>query len=192
MLSLDKFHQHFYNVDAPIYFKNKHKHKNIKATHYDTLFQAIYHTLHCSDPFYKYNELLEKIKLLELLEPLTIKYKSKIVDDLNNKNISLYSVMFISNIFKKNIIWYTSKCYVKFLPNNEETIYIFIDKVTEEVNVDTLYEISNIDKPIKSISAYKLDELVQLATDLKITIEVKRKKDIYESIYDYFKELKLI
>ena len=38
---------------------------------------------------------LEKIKLLEKLEPLTIKHKSKLVNDLNNERISLLTVSFI-------------------------------------------------------------------------------------------------
>ena len=51
MLSLDKFQPHFYNVNATVYTQNKSKNKNVKATQYDTLFHAIYHTLNCADPF---------------------------------------------------------------------------------------------------------------------------------------------
>jgi REP element-mobilizing transposase RayT len=67
-----------------------------------------------------------------------------------------------------------------------------LDKVTDKVGLDGLYEITNIDKPIKSVSAYKLDELVTMANHLNILVSVKRKKDIYDSITTYFKEIKLI
>lgn len=190
MLSLEKFQPYFYNVEASVYTNNKSKPK--KEPLYDTLFSVIYHTLHENNPYYKYNEQLEKIKLLEKLEPLTIKHKSKLVNDLNNERISLLTVSFISYVYKQNIIWYTPKCYTKFIQNDKEGIYIMLDKVTDKVGLDGLYEITNIDKPIKSVSAYKLDELVTMANHLNILVSVKRKKDIYDSITTYFKEIKLI
>tara|TARA_B110000261_G_scaffold155471_1_gene188256 strand:+ start:175 stop:765 length:591 start_codon:yes stop_codon:yes gene_type:complete len=196
MLSLDKFQPHYYTVNADVYSQ----HIPIKPTvmPYDTLFHIIYHTLHNTDPFYKYNEKMEKILLLDKLEPLTIKYKSKIIDDLYNKRISLYTVSFISHIYKLNIVWYTSKCYVKFIQNNKLILYIYMDKEVEpvvtdgSVVTDGLYEIINIDKPLKSISSYKLEELIKLAIGLNINISVKKKKDIYENITAYFKDIKLI
>ena len=200
MLSLDKFQPHYYTVNPDVY--SCHITVKPKVMPYDTLFYIIYHTLHTTDPFYKYNEKMEKILLLDKLEPLTLKYKSKIIDDLNNKHISLYTVSFISYVYKLNIVWYTSKCFVKFTQNNDNVLYIYMDTVkgpvitdgpviTESLN-NTLYEIINIDKPLKSISSYKLEELVQMANRLSIDILVKKKKDIYDNIATYFKDIKLI
>ena len=55
----------------------------------------------------------------------------------------------------------------------------------------TLYQLDNIDKPIKSMSGYKLSELVEICE--KLTIDVinketnksKGKKELYEAIIQY-------
>lgn len=54
------------------------------------------------------------------------------------------------------------------------------------------YHLENIDKPVKTFSAYKLDELVDLCNKLGIDImnpltnKKKTKKEMYESIVQYF------
>ena len=55
-----------------------------------------------------------------------------------------------------------------------------------------LYQLDNIDKPIKSMSGYKLSELIEICQKLAIdtlhkeTNKAKCKKDLYESIIQYF------
>ena len=45
------------------------------------------------------------------------------------------------------------------------------------------YKIDNLSKPIKAMTAYKLEDLINIATKLKIEIPEKyKKKDIYELI----------
>jgi hypothetical protein len=51
---------------------------------------------------------------------------------------------------------------------------------------DTLYQIKNIDKPVKSISAYTSDELKDICDKLHITLEKKvTKKVMYEEIVKF-------
>jgi hypothetical protein len=70
----------------------------------------------------------------------------------------------------------------------------------EETNKDNLddfrnkyYKVDNLSKPIKSMSAYKTQELVDICNKLGIETTVasssdksKSKKDLYEAIIKYF------
>ena len=57
---------------------------------------------------------------------------------------------------------------------------------------NTLYKIDNISKPIKSISSYKVQELIDMCNKLAIetsnkeTGKNKSKNDMYEAIIQYF------
>ena len=57
---------------------------------------------------------------------------------------------------------------------------------------EKLYKLDTIDKPIKTISAYKVQDLIFICNKLAIEIinidtgKNKLKKDLYESIIQYF------
>jgi hypothetical protein len=62
---------------------------------------------------------------------------------------------------------------------------------TDKIRSD-LYRLEKIDKPIKSMSSYKVDELAIICEKLsidtvnKMTGKKKTKKDLYETIIQYF------
>ena len=57
---------------------------------------------------------------------------------------------------------------------------------------NTFFKLEAIHKPIKAISAYRLDELINICNKLvininnNITSKQKSKKELYESIIQYF------
>lgn len=53
---------------------------------------------------------------------------------------------------------------------------------------DTYYKVDNLNKPIKAMSSYKIDELLDFCNKLKIELKEgkKRKKDMYELLIQYF------
>jgi hypothetical protein len=57
---------------------------------------------------------------------------------------------------------------------------------------ETLYKLDKVDKQIKAMSSYKVEELVNICAKLAIEIsnkdtgKTKSKKDLYESIIQYF------
>ena len=57
---------------------------------------------------------------------------------------------------------------------------------------DKYFKIENINKPIKGLSSYKVEELINICNKLKINIidndtnKTKNKKELYESIIQYF------
>jgi hypothetical protein len=57
-------------------------------------------------------------------------------------------------------------------------------KVGKEIQVSSLYKIDNLNKPIKAISAYKMEELLDMCHKLGINMGIKKqiKKDLYEQI----------
>ena len=70
-----------------------------------------------------------------------------------------------------------------------------INKMSDIINYrKTLFKIENIEKPIKGIAIYKIQELVDFC--IKLDIEVinkstnkhKNKKDLYDEIIQYFKK----
>ena len=68
--------------------------------------------------------------------------------------------------------------------NNE---YKFIDKS----DFNELYEIINLEKPLNSVSYYKLNELITFAIKLKLPHEKIKKIDLYNSIYNYLVKLNI-
>ena len=113
----------------------------------------------------------------------------------------------IANI---NVIYISKKCYYESLMNDTGVIYIvkqqeqsdskYVKKYGYQLGsqemVDTirqtLYKLDKIDKPIKAMSAYKVEELLVMCERLAIEVtnketgKNKTKKDLYEAIVQYF------
>ena len=141
--------------------------------------------------FNKYNEKIEKIKVIELLSLRQFKQKNKILEDLQNSNIQLFTLNALCELWNINIIWHSESCYYEFIVNNSEEIYYLSHNLewTNKLECNK-YKIVDIFKPLKSISYYKLDELKEIASYMHIN--GKTKKDLYEQIVEYFIHVKLI
>lgn len=103
-----------------------------------------------------------------------------------------------------NVVVVIKKTYYELLMNDSEEIYLIHNKngykYGYEVNVkdkiqnirNTFLKIENNQKHIKAISAYKISELLELCNKLEIETIIKdsgkqkNKKDLYESIVQYF------
>jgi hypothetical protein len=102
-----------------------------------------------------------------------------------------------------NVIFVKNKSYFELLMNDTTDIYIVhwfqngkfgYEKNNEILNSikSTHYKLDNIEKPIKSLSTYKLPELVDICQKLGIEVinketnKGKNKKDLYESIIQHF------
>jgi hypothetical protein len=130
----------------------------------------------------------------------------------NDKTLSVKSFLTLCAIENINVIVITNKTYYELLMNDTNDIYIVrclenknkgqyekkygFELVTKDYaneNVkQQLYRVDNIDKPIKAISAYKSEDLVEICNKLGIdTIDndkgkTKLKKDLYEAIIQQF------
>lgn len=183
-------HEHFFNPKFKIVNHKKKPPPVVKV--YDKLFYTIYHKRYEQTMFLeKYNETIEKIKVTEQLELLNIKHKNKLLDDLQNPNIQLFTLNSLCLVWNMNIVWYSDYCYHEFIVNDLYPIYYLSESYKWTNKPDNLlYKINDIFKPLRSITYYKLAELKQMANTMNII--GKTKKELYDQIVNYFKHSKLI
>jgi len=136
----------------------------------------------------------------------------------NEKNLNVKTFLTLCAIENVNVLFINKKtCYELFM-NDTETVFIvsalnnhnnlndngdsksyFIRYGFETSSInnaksiaDTLYKIDNIDKPIKSISSYKVSDLIDICEKLAIDTKnsqnskTKTKKELYDCIIQHF------
>jgi len=165
----------------------------------DNLFYEIYHKINNTDissyTYKQYNELQEKTKISEGINNLKIKNKEDILNNLMYEpNISLITLNAICKYYKISLIYVNDNVYVKMCYDDTSPIIInnenkFLNMTVDEIN--NKYEIINLEKPLNSVSYYKLNELVEYADKLKLPYEKIKKADLYNSIYNYLVKLNI-
>lgn len=118
---------------------------------------------------------------------------------LFDKKLSMESLSLLSNYLNINIRVVFNKYYYDFLNNENENYFNIFYNNNYGVNLDNNYNVNiddkllilNPNKPINSISYYKLDDLYNLAKKLQIEIlnhdnKKKNKKELYDEIYKVF------
>jgi hypothetical protein len=127
---------------------------------------------------------------------------------VNEQTIDIGTFIALCHWAKKNIFYVYKKTYFEWIPFPGEPIHIVkkieelskpVRYVYEGVNSvfinkyrSTLFQVENLDKPIKAISAYKVSELMDICQRLGITttyhdekmakIKNKTKQMLYEAI----------
>jgi hypothetical protein len=135
---------------------------------------------------------------------------SNIENNLANENfININSVMSLCAINKINIIFIKKNTYYELLMNDTEPIYIIRETeyktkyckkygfeiansgLLEDIRT-RLYKVDALNKPIKALSSYKVQELTEICNKLAINIKNvdtgknKTKNELYESLIQYF------
>jgi hypothetical protein len=151
-----------------------------------------------------YVEQIRKIKqLLKIYKLGTLQWiETQLVDENKIDICSFLALCVFENL---NILYIRNKTCYELLSNDTNVIHVikYIDNNKYEI-VDTCsreqsceykskyYQIENIKTPIKSISSYKLNELVQICNHLNINTinninnKNKNKKDLYDEIIKHF------
>jgi len=132
--------------------------------------------------------------------------ESNLVNDTNINSRTFLTLCAINSI---NVIYISKKTYYELLTNHTNTIYIvyelesqskYYNKYGFELSKEELlinirknmYKIDTIGKPIKGLSSYKVQDLIDICNKLAIetinkdTGKTKQKKDLYELIIQYF------
>lgn len=127
----------------------------------------------------------------------------------NDNNLNVKTFLTLCAIENINVIFLKKNTYYEMLMNDSNKIYIvheiqsqskYNNKYGYELSTEeslntirtTFFKLDSIDKPIKAISAYKLNELTDICNKLviniynNVTCKQKSKKDLYESIIQYF------
>ena len=204
------------------YTKNKESESNNKSTLFvpkekDTLFWVFFIMKH-GDVKYEMlenkNILVEKKMKIEYIEKIrkekqivkTYKFATMthIENNLANENhLDMKTFLNLCAIENLNILFVKNKTYYELLMNDSNELHIVyllqpgkygyeINSVNASQIKSALYQLDNIDKPIKSMTGYKLSELTEICEKLAIdtvnkeTNKTKCKKDLYEAIIQYF------
>jgi hypothetical protein len=125
---------------------------------------------------------------------------------VNESCIDMPTFLTLCVLENLNVFYIKKQVYYELLMNDSNIIYVIRllenGKYCYEINNNyntiiekyrtSLYKMDNIDKPVKAFSSYKLSELIDFCNKLAIEIinketgKHKSKKDLYESIIQYF------
>jgi len=183
----------------------------------DTLFWCFYAMKHGIDRYdmldnthfivekqekFKYIELIRQKK--DVLKMNKIKPISDLEDDLANKEaIGIKTFIALSILEGFNIIILDNRTFFESVNTDDKAVHViqkdpqtkkfFYDDACSEDKAnnykETYYKLDTMDKKIKAISSYKLEELMEIAKKLGVDFSLKTnqgkkisKKDVYESI----------
>ena len=168
----------------------KRKQKNKLSNDFDKLFfQFLIIIMYPIDLNYNKNEEHTiKYKISEDLQNKKHNHKKDIVENLCfDEHINLHTLDYLAKIYKKNLIYLHLNVYIKMLHGNkEDKVYmvtkdkdIYPMKYDNESFFMNKYEITNIYKPLYSLSHYKVDMLKSMIEILKLETNPKDTKQIY-------------
>jgi len=122
----------------------------------------------------------------------------------NEEKLSIGTFLSLCVFENLNVLYIKNKTYYELLMNDEPTIFIVYLMQNNKYGIEqsviantsdiknTLYKIESVDKPIKPFSAYKLQDLIDIAIKLgfettnKTSNKPKNKKELYEDIVKCF------
>jgi len=165
------------------------KKKRIPIVIKDHLFYSIYTKANSIDitdiNSLHYNELNEKTKIAECLEKNKFKNKDTIMNNLMyDKGIDLHTLAVLCMHYKMNLILMKEQTYLRFENGDKPYLFMndsykFVDKTMDDVKEHL--EIC-LEKPLKSITYYKLADLQDMSRRLNLPVEKNKKAELYESI----------
>ena len=176
----------------------------------DKLFWCLYITNYGMNEynlnFSKYFSIEKEIKINAITymknnnHKIKIKINKSSVENnlLYEKNITIQSFALLCNMLNLNIRIINNNHYYEFLNNNNQdfTNIIYnnkygIDLLKKKNNdiIDNKFLVTNYNKPINSITYYKVDDIYEICNKLKINIKNdknknKTKKELYDEIYN--------
>lgn len=157
---------------------------------------------------------IEMVDLIRKNKTIVKQYKLDTLTNLennlaNDNSLNVKCFLTLCAIENINIIYIKKNTYYELLMNDTNVIFVLHDLQTqmhskycnkygfEMATEELLHEIrgkffklDSVDKPIKAISSYKLNDLINICIKLNINIQnitgkQKGKKELYESIIQY-------
>ena len=182
------------SFDLPEYHKKIVKKKIIRK---DYLFYSLFCKINkidiTSTSFETYNEKQEKTILAEKIDKLNLKFKNK---DFIMNNLMYDSVIHLMTFdilcmyYKINVIFIKNMIYYPMIydtPENIDNVLYLNDQyefiIYDSIKCKEIFEIMHLDKPLYSISHYKVDDLLEICKKLQLPCERIKKQLLYDSIY---------
>jgi len=172
--------------DVPAYKKKKEKKKLVLN---DYLFYSFFYKINNLDitSFDKYNEKQEKVKLAEKLDKMKFKNKDFIMNNLlYDKAIHLMTLNILCIYYKVSLIFVIQNAYCKM--NVVDNILYMNSKyefIQFDDQLDDYYEITQLDKPLYSLTYYTVPDLIEISNKLKLPHDNMKKQQIYNNIRSY-------
>lgn len=197
---VDHFRPHFmkqhYEFVIP---KRKHKPiKNKLSSDFDKLFFHLLIILKYTIPLHytKHEERQIKYIMSQSMESFKYKKKEDIIQNICYEDtITLKTLACLSTFHKLNLVYVYDNVYCKMLNgtintpiyivnHDKEFFHIYPEKL--ETIYEDKFEITDIQKPLYSVSHYKVPELQEILRILHLDQDVpKKKQDSYELIKSY-------
>jgi hypothetical protein len=200
MIQIREYKPHFIkNSFNLIGIKKQKKVKQIVKK--DELFHLFFHKINNLDEtnitVHNYNEQQEKMNIATSIDKLKMKPKIKeyILNNLmfeSHINLIVLNAMCIH--YKINLYYIKENVYVNMCNFPEENIMVMNNNMFLLFNkntFDNLYEITNLEKPLYSLSHYKLNDLINIASKIQLPYEKIKKQDLYDSIHNYLVKLNI-
>ena len=184
----------------------------------DTLFWCFYvmkHDVHAYEMLSHKNIVGEKKIKIEYVELMrqnkTILKTYKFSTLTNMENVlanehkldipTFFSLCVLENL---NVVFIKNKTYFELLMNDTEDVFVLHYLNNNKYGVELsslnaitkmkepLIKLDNVQKPLKSISAYKVEDLTSMCNKLGLpiindeTTKSKNKKDLYDTLFKYF------
>lgn len=159
-----------------------------------SLFTQFYKRVHEIDRTHiedtTYQEWNERARLAEKLENIKFKQKEKIMNNLvYDKELLLETLTVLCSFYKVNLIYVKGRTVVKMIYSEKPLWFMnehnqFID----EFDIKDYLEVT-LEKPLKSVSYYKLADLQDMSSRLLLPIEKYKKQDLYNSIKQVLEKL---
>jgi hypothetical protein len=175
---------------------------------------ASYETLNNKNSLVAKQQKIDLVSVIRKNKDIVKTYKFDTITNIegnlaNDDNLNLKTFLSLCAIENINVVYVSNKTYYESLMNDSGVIYIVRELQTPakyhkkygfELSTDetlstirnSLYKLEVVDKPIRTASAYKLQDLIDICGKLEIPItnketgKNKSKNDLYESILQYF------
>lgn len=197
MLSIAEYNPFFIKKSFNL-SEYKPKHKKKVVIDYDPLFYTIFNKIHNYDltnvDYSRINEKQEKIKIaveIEKIEKNKLKPKDKddVVQNLMYENrINLKTLNALCLFYKINVLYVKDNIFIKMCYGYENPIFMDNNKIVDLIDISTKYEV-NLDKPLRCVGYYKIDDLRKISTQLHLPIENIKKQQLYDSINNVLSKL---
>ena len=176
------------SFDVPEYKKKPIKKKILLN---DYLFYSFFYKINNLDitSFDKYNEKQEKVKLAEKLDKMKFKNKDFIMNNLlYDKTIHLMTLNILCIYYKVSLIFIVQNAYYKMNVTDENILFMNskYEFITFDVaQLDSYYEITQLDKPLYSLTYYTVPDLIEICNRLNLPHDNMKKQNIYNNIRSY-------
>jgi hypothetical protein len=173
--------------DVPDYKKKRPKKTMVLN---DYLFYSFFYKINNIDitSYDKYNEKQEKVKLAEKLDKMKFKNKDFIMNNLlYDKTIHLMTLNILCIHYSVSVIFIIQNAYYKMNVSDKDILYMNskYEFISFDGNLNNYYEITQLDKPLYSISYYTVADLIDICNKLKLPHDNMKKQNVYNNILSY-------